>query len=73
MLARYISDLIGIALQEGTGHAVGQAWVEITFDNEDGRLGVCPALPPCCILVNTMQDMAERYYAVSDAVLSADK
>jgi hypothetical protein len=26
--------------QEGTGHAVPQAWVEIVFDNADGRLGV---------------------------------
>lgn len=28
-------------MQEGAGHAVPQAYVEVVFDNSDGRFPVC--------------------------------
>ena len=43
---RLIQEGVCFVLQEGTGHAVQQGWVEIEFDNADRRLGVCPALLP---------------------------
>jgi hypothetical protein len=37
----YCLRLPAAVFQEGTGHAVQQAWVELVFDNSDRRLGVC--------------------------------